>query len=114
MRPTSVELLNESSFDLVITDLVMTPIDGMEVLKKSKEINPEMMVMILTGFGDMTSAIDALRLGANDYMLKPCEPEEMYFRVSSCLDKLELRQLDRNNHPKQSVLCHHAGRFCHS
>ena len=88
----AVELLNESSFDLVITDLVMTPIDGMEVLKKSKEINPEMMVMILTGFGDMTSAIDALRLGADDYMLKPCEPEEMYFRVSHCLEKLELKR----------------------
>ena len=88
----AVELLNESSFDLVITDLVMTPIDGMEVLKKSKEINPEMMVMILTGFGDMTSAIDALRLGADDYMLKPCELEEMYFRVSHCLEKLELKR----------------------
>ena len=88
----AVELLNESSFDLVITDLVMTPIDGMEVLKKSKEINPEMMVMILTGFGDMASAIDALRLGADDYMLKPCEPEEMYFRVSHCLEKLELKR----------------------
>ena len=88
----AVELLNESSFDLVITDLVMTPMDGMVVLKKSKEINPEMMVMILTGFGDMTSAIDALRLGADDYMLKPCELEEMYFRVSSCLEKLELKR----------------------
>ena len=88
----AIELLNESSFDLVITDLVMTPMDGIAVLKKSKEINPEMMVMILTGFGDMTSAIDALRLGADDYMLKPCELEEMYFRVSHCLEKLELKR----------------------
>ena len=88
----AIELLNESSFDLVITDLVMTPMDGMAVLKKSKEINPEMMVMILTGFGDMTSAIDALRLGADDYMHKPCELEEMYFRISSCLEKLELKR----------------------
>lgn len=88
----AVELLNESSFDLVITDLVMTPIDGMGVLEKSKEIYPETMVMILTGFGDMTSAIDALRLGADDYMLKPCEPEEMNLRVSRCLEKLELKR----------------------
>ncbi|MBT6503125.1 MAG: response regulator [Deltaproteobacteria bacterium] len=88
----AIELLNESSFDLVITDLVMAPINGIGVLKKSKEINPEMMAIILTGFGDMTSVIDALRLDADDYMLKPCEPEEMYFRVSRCLEKLELKR----------------------
>ena len=88
----AVELLNQSSFDLVITDLVMAPVNGIGVLKKSKEINPEAMVIILTGFGDITSAIDALRLDADDYMLKPCEPEEMYFRVSRCLEKLELKR----------------------
>jgi DNA-binding NtrC family response regulator len=88
----AIELLNESFFDLVITDLVMTPINGMDVLRKSKEINPETMVIILTGFGDTTSAIDALRFDADDYLLKPCEPEEMYFRVSRCLEKLELKR----------------------
>lgn len=88
----AIELLNEYSFDLIITDLVMTPIDGIEVLQKVKEINPETMVMILTGFGDMTSAINALRLDADDYMLKPCEAEEMYFRVAKCFEKLELKR----------------------
>jgi len=88
----AIELLNASFFDLVITDLVMTPINGMEVLKKSKEIHPETMVIILTGYGNMNSAIDALRLDADDYLLKPCTPEEMYFRVSGCLEKLELRR----------------------
>ncbi len=88
----AIELLNKSSFDLVITDLVMEPMNGIGVLRKSKEINPEIMVIILTGFGDMTSAINSLRLDADDYMLKPCEPEEMYFRVSSCLEKLELKR----------------------
>ena len=88
----AVELLNKSSFDLVLTDLVMGQIDGIGVLKKAKEINPETMVMIFTGFGDITSAIDVLRLHADDYMLKPCEPEEMYFRISRCLDNLELKR----------------------
>lgn len=88
----ALELLTKSSFDLVITDLVMAPMDGMAVLKKSKELNPETMVIILTGFGNMTSAIDALRSNADDYLLKPCEPEEMYFRVSLCLEKLELKR----------------------
>ena len=88
----AIELLNKSSFDLVITDLVMTPVNGIGVLEKSKEINPEMMVIILTGFGDMTSAIESLRLDADDYMLKPCEPEEMNLRVSRCLEKYELKR----------------------
>jgi YesN/AraC family two-component response regulator len=87
----AIELLHNSSFDLVITDLIMAPMNGMDVLKKSKEINPEIMVIILTGFGNMTSAIDALRFDADDYLLKPCEPEEMYFRVSRSLEKLELK-----------------------
>jgi YesN/AraC family two-component response regulator len=47
---------------------------------------------MLTGFGDMESAIDALRLHADDYLLKPCEDEELHFRVASCLEKLELKR----------------------
>jgi DNA-binding response OmpR family regulator len=86
----ALELLGEAGFDLVITDLVMDGVDGIEVLKAAKENNPETVVIILTGYGDMTSAIDALRLDADDYMLKPCQPEEMNFRVAACLEKVEL------------------------
>jgi len=88
----AIELLENATFDLIITDLIMGPIDGIGVLKRGKEISSETMVMILTGFGDMASAIDALRSEADDYILKPCEPEEMYFRVSKCLEKLELKR----------------------
>jgi DNA-binding NtrC family response regulator len=88
----AVKLLAEENFDLVITDLVMEGTDGIQVLKKTKEINPQTMVIILTGFGDMTSAIDALRLDADDYMLKPCETDEMLFRIERCLEKLELKR----------------------
>ena len=88
----AIELLENATFDLVITDLNMDPIDGIGVLKRAKEINPETSVMILTGFGGMASAIEALRSDADDYILKPCEPEEMYFRASKCLEKLELKR----------------------
>ena len=86
----AVKLLTKNNFDLVITDLVMERTDGIQVLKKSKEIDATIMVIILTGFGDMISAIDALRNEADDYMLKPCESEEIFFRVERCLEKLEL------------------------
>ena len=88
----AIEMITDSHYDMVITDLVMTPVNGIEVLKKSKEIRPEILVIILTGFGDMGSSIDALRLDADNYLLKPCEPEELYFRVSNCFRKLELRR----------------------
>ena len=88
----AIELLENATFDLVMTDLIMDPIDGMGVLKRAKEINPETMVIILAGFADMASAIEALRSDADDYMLKPCEPEEMYFRISKCLEKMELKR----------------------
>ena len=86
----AIELMNKTHFDLVITDLVMDRIDGIQVLKAAKTKSPETMVLILTGYGDMGSAIDALRLDADDYMLKPCEPDEMKFRVSRCFERLEL------------------------
>ncbi len=88
----AIEMIVEKDFDLVITDLVMEPTNGIEVLKKIKQSNPETMVMILTGFGDMTSVIDALQLDADNYLLKPCEAEEIFLRVSDCLNKLELQR----------------------
>jgi len=86
----AVRLMENNTFDLVITDLVMEQTDGIQVLKKTKEINSETMVIILTGYGDMNSAIDALRNHADDYMLKPCESAEMVFRINRCLEKAEL------------------------
>jgi len=88
----AITLLDNTDFDLIITDLVMEQLDGIQVLKKAKTLNPDVIVMILTGFGDMISAIDALRLGADDYMLKPCEPEEILHRISRCIEKLEYKR----------------------
>jgi DNA-binding NtrC family response regulator len=86
----ALQLLKENQFDLVITDLVMEDTDGIQVLKKTKELNADTMVIILTGYGDMKSAIEALRQQADDYLLKPCESEEMLYRVVRCLEKREL------------------------
>ena len=74
---TAVDLLESTPFDMVITDLVMDSTDGIQVLKKTKELNSETQVIILTGFGDMDSAIEALRSQADDFLLKPCESQEI-------------------------------------
>ena len=88
----AIEVVAKRNFDLVITDLVMDEPDGIEVLKNTKELSPETMVIILTGYGDMESAIKAFRLGADDYLVKPCGIQEIYFRVSRCLEKQDLKR----------------------
>lgn len=88
----AIEMLTQHHFDLVLTDLVMGSVDGIGVVKRAKEIDPDTMTTIFTGFGDVTSAVDALRLGADDYLMKPCENEEILFRIAACLKKLESRR----------------------
>ena len=87
---SAVELLESGHFDLVITDLVMGSTNGIRVLKKTKEIDSDIQVIILTGYGDIDSAIEALRSQADDFLLKPCESQEILFRVKNCLEKQEL------------------------
>jgi DNA-binding NarL/FixJ family response regulator len=84
----AVEILNKKHFDLVITDLVIGEIDGIQLLKKAKNLNSEMIVIILTGYGDFGSSVDALRLDADDYLNKPCDPEELCYRINNCFEKL--------------------------
>ena len=88
----ALELLAGQKFDLVITDLVMENVDGIQVLKKAKTLHPDTMVIILTGYGNMASAIEALRHEADDYLLKPCESTEMLHRIHQCQEKADLRQ----------------------
>ncbi len=86
----AVDLLDEITFEMVITDLAMEEIGGIGVLKKAKEVNPDVMVIILTGHGNLNSAIEAIHFDADDYILKPCEPLELGLRVSQCFEKYEL------------------------
>jgi YesN/AraC family two-component response regulator len=86
----ALALLEEKSFHMVITDLAMERVDGIGVAKKAKECNSETMVIILTGYGDLTSAIEAIHLDVDDYILKPCEPLVIGSRVFKCFEKYEL------------------------
>jgi len=114
----AINALEHEQYDLVITDLMMPDVDGYAVLKTAKRLAPETGVIILTGYGDMRSAIDALRLGADDFTLKPCEIEELVFRIQRCLEKRSLlqrlaqqnkllasqnRQLEEEMHQRQLV-----------
>ena len=85
----AVSKIHSKNFDLVITDLVMSGIDGIQVLKEAKKIDVLTSVIILTGYGNLSSAVDALRLGASDYLLKPCDIDKLFFSVHKCLETRE-------------------------
>ena len=73
--------------DLVIIDLKMESMDGLEVSRKIKELNPKTPVMILTGYGSMETAIEALRLDLDDYVLKPVNRDDLFEKIKGCLGK---------------------------
>lgn len=95
----ALSLIKERSFDLIITDLVMKGVDGLQVLTQAKAHDPETMVIVLTGYVDISFATEAVRLSLDDYLLKPCENDEILFRIARCLEKRELirraRELER-------------------
>ncbi|RJQ50461.1 MAG: hybrid sensor histidine kinase/response regulator [Desulfobacteraceae bacterium] len=88
----AIEALEQERFDLVITDLHMGEPDGIEVLKKAKELAPRSMVIVLTGDHDVNTAVNAFRCGADDYLLKPCSLGEMAKRISHCLEAAEMER----------------------
>lgn len=73
----AVDALRERSYDLAFFDLKMQPIDGMELLKETQKISPETTVVILTAHGSIDSAVEAIKLGAFDYLQKPFEFTEL-------------------------------------
>ena len=73
--------------DLVIIDLKMESMDGLEVSRKIKELNSKTPVMILTGYGSMETAIEALRLDLDDYVLKPVNRDDLFEKINQCLGK---------------------------
>jgi len=85
----AIEALQSKDFDLVITDLNMGEVNGIEVLKKAKELNPETMVIIMTANHDVTYYHEALDLAACGYLLKPFKLTDLLERVSQCLRKRE-------------------------
>src|SRR6185369_4692440 len=71
------DLVLKESFDIIITDLEMPEMKGIELLERVVQISPQVMVIIITAYGSLETAIAALRKGAGDYILKPIEFDEL-------------------------------------
>ncbi|GBE01689.1 sporulation initiation phosphotransferase F [bacterium BMS3Bbin06] len=83
----AISLLEKERFDLVLTDLKMPDMDGIEVLKTIKKRWPEIHVVIITGYGTISTAVLAIKLGAYEYIEKPFTPEDILNVVNKVFDE---------------------------
>jgi two-component system response regulator AtoC len=79
----ALELLRDNEYDLIITDMKMPGITGIDLLKKSKELYPRTIVVVITAYATVENAVEAMRLGAFNYLLKPFTPET----IETIIDK---------------------------
>jgi len=89
-----LNLLERSSFDVILLDLVMPDLDGLETLKKIRTLDPEVQVIIITGYGTIQSAVESIKAGAFHFLSKPFVPDDLRHLVGRALDK---RRLDLEN-----------------
>jgi YesN/AraC family two-component response regulator len=82
----ALKLLYNKSFHLVLTDLVLEGMGGLELLENVKVISPRTLVIVITGYGTLKTAVAALRLGVYDYLLKPCDENELILRVRRAIE----------------------------
>lgn len=77
----AIQILRKNDFDVVVLDLKMEDMDGIEVLKVMKTMVPDLPVIILTGHGSQTAAKEGMTFGAFDYLTKPCELMELMDKI---------------------------------
>ncbi len=88
----ALRVFEEDHFDLIITDLKMPGMDGIELLREVKERNPNIEVIMITGYGTVDTAVQAMKLGAYDYVEKPFRPDELLTLTERALEKKRLRE----------------------
>jgi two-component system response regulator HydG len=91
----AVDQLGADVLDLVIADLRMTPVTGLDLLRAVKQTAPDVEVIVMTAFGTVEKAVEAMKLGAFDFITKPFQQEEILLRVHNALEKRRLtREID--------------------
>ncbi|MCB0265284.1 MAG: response regulator, partial [Calditrichaeota bacterium] len=85
----ALQLCNENNYHIMITDLNMPNMDGMALLKRVKSRWPMMEVIVVTGYGTIETAIEAMKMGASDFILKPVNFEQVQFTIKKCYQKIK-------------------------
>jgi DNA-binding NtrC family response regulator len=99
--PSALDYFQEKPVDLVIVDLKMTPMDGVEILKRIKEIRQETQVLMISAYGTVDTAVHAMQLGAADFLTKPFSPDELRIRIKKiwqhCQSEKRIESLEEQN-----------------
>ena len=100
----AIERMHEGSFDVVLSDVKMAGADGFDVLRSCKAMHPGTSVIMMTAFGSVNAAVEAMKIGAFDFVLKPFEVEEMEVRISKALEHQQLKhQVDYLRHTQPDI-----------
>jgi len=83
----AIKILRKNEFDVAVLDLKMEDMDGIEVLKIFKKMDPDLAVIMLTGHGSSTAAKEGLDFGADDYLIKPCELDDLISKIREAHEK---------------------------
>src|SRR4051812_47707135 len=101
---SAIERLQDSQFDVVLTDLRMGGADGMDVLRTTRSVQPTSAVILMTAFGSVHTAVEAMKIGAFDYVQKPFEIEEMELKVEKALEHRRLKhEIEYLRHTQQDI-----------
>jgi DNA-binding NtrC family response regulator len=96
----ALRLLTSHEYDLVLTDLRMAGLDGLSLLKKIKEQRPETFVMLMTAYGSEKIAVEAMKAGARDYLIKPFDNDEVKILVRQALEQRALQRQVQHLHER--------------
>ena len=100
----AIERLHASQFDVVLSDLKMGGSDGLDVLRTARTLQPDTAVILMTAFGTVQTAVEALKIGAVDYVQKPFEIEEMEVKIEKALELRRLRhEVDYLRHKQNDI-----------
>ncbi|MBM4339200.1 MAG: response regulator [Deltaproteobacteria bacterium] len=91
-----LEALERSSYDVLVTDLMMPGADGIQILNKAKRLHPDSIVIIMTGYASLDSAIQAIRGGAYDYIRKPFRLDELEIILKNACERISLLRENRD------------------
>ena len=96
---TALDMLSEKDYHLMLTDIKMPGMDGVQVLKQAKENDPDLTVVMMTAYATVETAVEAMKIGAFDYLLKPFDPHQFtpkILEIYQALDVVEAREININ------------------
>ncbi len=91
----AIELVRQKSFDVAIIDVKMPGIDGIETLKQIKQLQPDIEIVMLTGHASIESGMEAMKLGAYDYVMKPCDIDELLIKTGEAYQNKLLKEKEK-------------------